>query len=162
MPIIFLTTSPDFAVESYDVEAAGYLLKPLQEEKLQKLLERVLIQPDKQRVCVRSNRRHRYLFLEEILFIESDNHSIRIHLASGEVIGSSEKLGELATRLDERFLRCHQSFLVNMEHIADVNEDFVLKDGRAIPIRIRDRKVMADTYYRFFVEYALTVKGGEV
>lgn len=160
-PIIFLTTSPDFAVESYDVEAVGYLLKSLQEAKLQRLLERVLDRPQRPRVCVLSGRRYRYLFLDEIVFAESDNHSIRIHLVSGEVMGSSEKLKNFAARVDGRFLRCHQSFLVNMQYVADVKEDFVLKSGKIIPIRTRDRKAMADTYYRYFVQATLAERGGD-
>lgn len=157
-PIIFLTTSPDFAIESYDVEAKGYLVKPLQEDKLKKILERVLINQEKPRVCVLSNRKYRYLYLDEITFAESNNHNIRIHLENGEVITSSEKLGDFATKLDNRFLRCHQSFLVNMQYIADVNENFILKNGQLIPIRTRERKAMADTYYKFFIKYTLCEK----
>ena len=40
-PIVFLTASPDFAVESYDVQAAGYLLKPFEEDKLKNLLNHI-------------------------------------------------------------------------------------------------------------------------
>ena len=40
--IIFLTTSPEFAIESYDVDASGYLLKPVDREKLYKLLDKCL------------------------------------------------------------------------------------------------------------------------
>lgn len=154
-PLIFLTTSPDFAVESYEVNAAGYLLKPIQREKLAALLERLLTPPDRPRVCVQSGRRRRYLFLDDILFAESDNHSLSIHMASGEVLFCSEKLNDLAARLDGRFLRCHQSYLVNMAHVADVVEDFILKDGRRIPIRTKDRREMADAYYHFFVSHTL-------
>lgn len=111
IPIVFLSSSPDFAVESYDVEAVGYLLKPLQESKLKRLLERVLDPPDVPRVCIRSGRQHRYLPMDKIIFAESDNHSIRIHLNGGEVVTSHEKLGDLAIRMDDRFLRCHQTFL---------------------------------------------------
>ena len=86
VPIAFLTTSPDYALESYDVGAAGYLLKPVAQEKLAALLRKVLTPPDKPRVCVQAGRRRRYLFLEEIAFAESDNHSIRIHLTDGEKV----------------------------------------------------------------------------
>ena len=71
VPIAFLTTSPDYALESYDVGAAGYLLKPVAQEKLAALLRKVLTPPDKPRVCVQAGRRRRYLFLEEIAFAES-------------------------------------------------------------------------------------------
>ena len=96
VPIAFLTTSPDYALESYDVGAAGYLLKPVAQEKLAALLRKVLTPPDKPRVCVQAGRRRRYLFLEEIAFAESDNHSIRIHLTNGEKVVCGGKLGDLA------------------------------------------------------------------
>ena len=92
VPIAFLTTSPDYALESYDVGAAGYLLKPVAQEKLAALLRKVLTPPDKPRVCVQAGRRRRYLFLEEIAFAESDNHSIRIHLTNGEKVVCGGKL----------------------------------------------------------------------
>lgn len=155
-PLVFLTTSPDFAIESYEVDAAGYLLKPIQEEKLSALLNKFLAPIDRPRICVQSGRRHRYLFLDDILFVESDNHSLAIHLTDGEVLSCSEKLNDLAARLDGRFLRCHQSYLVNMAHVADVVEDFVLKDGHRVPIRTKERREIADTYYRFFVSHTLS------
>ena len=43
VPIIFLTASPDYAIESYEVQASGYLLKSFSEEKLMKLLNRILL-----------------------------------------------------------------------------------------------------------------------
>ena len=160
VPLVFLTASPNFALESYDVGAAGYLLKPPAEEKLLALLKKHLTPPERPRVCVQSGRRKRYLYLDEIVFAESENHHIRIHLASGERVKCGEKLGDLASRLDERFLRCHQSYLVNMSYIADVGEDFILKDGRCVHIRTREHKAMADAYYRFFVAQTLGTGGG--
>lgn len=41
-PIVFLTASPDFALESYEVEASGYLLKPADEQQTRALLQRLL------------------------------------------------------------------------------------------------------------------------
>ena len=75
-PVIFLTTSPDFAVESYEVNAAGYLLKPIQLEKLSALISHLLTSVERPRVCIQSGRRRRYVFLDDILFAESDNHSL--------------------------------------------------------------------------------------
>ena len=155
-PVIFLTTSPDFAVESYEVNAAGYLLKPIQLEKLSALISHLLTSVERPRVCIQSGRRRRYVFLDDILFAESDNHSLAIHLSGGEILPCSEKLSDLAARLDGRFLRCHQSYLVNMAHVADVVEDFILKDGRRVPIRTMERREIADAYYRFFVTHTLS------
>lgn len=154
-PIVFLTASPDFALESYDVNAFGYLLKPIDADKLTAVLERLLVYYDRPRVSIQCDRRRRYLFLDEIMYVESRNHNIYIHLAKGEILTSGEKLNNLEEEMDDRFLRCHQSFLVNMHFIADVADDFILKDGTRIPIRKRQHKAIADTYYRFFVKHTL-------
>ncbi len=154
-PIIFLTASPDFALESYDVNAFGYLLKPVNQYKLMSIIDRLLIQYDRPRICIQCKRQKRYIFLDEVMYAESRNHNIYIYMSNGEVLISSEKLNNLENMLNKNFLRCHQSFLVNMNYIVDVTEDFILKDGTKIPIRIRQRKAIADEYYRFFVKHTL-------
>lgn len=75
-PIVFLTASPDFALESYDVNAFGYLLKPIDADKLTAVLERLLVYYDRPRVSIQCDRRRRYLFLDEIMYVESQNHNI--------------------------------------------------------------------------------------
>lgn len=47
-------------------------------------------------------------------------------------------------------MRCHQSFLVNMDHITDVEEEFLLRNGEQVPIRVRGRKDVLDAYNHFF------------
>ena len=49
-------------------------------------------------------------------------------------------------------LKCHQSFIVNMDYIANVKEDFILIDGAKIPIHVRQHKLITETYYHFFVK----------
>ena len=48
---------------------------------------------------------------------------------------------------------CHQSYLVNMDYVKDVQDDFVMKDGTIVPIRVRGRKEMLDAYYSYFVNH---------
>lgn len=155
-PIIFLTSSPDFAVEAFEVEAAGYLLKPVESCKLAPLMGKVLSPIRPQRVALQCGRERRYFVLGDILYAESEAHITRLHLRSGESAACGEKLSDLEKLFaDNRFLRCHQSFLVNLEHIKDVNDDFILENGERIPIPIRRHKEMADAYYRFFVSAAI-------
>ena len=151
VPIVFLTAEPKFAIESYDVQASGYLLKPLSEEKLKTLINRILKTDMKRRVAIKSKRQYRYPYTDEIIYIESDRHNVTLHLSDGSEIVTVDKLVELEKRINEkRFLHCHQSYLVNMDYITDVREDFVLSNGEIIPIRVRGRKEMADVYYSYF------------
>lgn len=154
VPIVFLTASPDYAIESYEVQASGYLLKPFSEEKLKILLNRILKTDMKRRVAIKSKRQYRYPYTDEIMYIESDKHNVTIHLSDGSEIVTVDKLVALEKRINEnRFLHCHQSYLVNMDYITDVKEDFVLSNGVIIPIRVRGRKEMSDAYYSYFKEH---------
>lgn len=77
-----------------------------------------------------------------------------LHLADGSEIVTVDKLVEIEKRINEkRFLHCHQSYLVNMDYVGDVQDDFVMKDGTIVPIRVRGRKDMLDVYYNYFVNH---------
>ena len=151
IPIIFMTGTSEYAVESYEVQAAGYLLKPYDKETLRKVIQRVLKIDAERRLVIKTKRQYRYPYLDEILYLENYKHNVIIHLENGSEIVTTEKMGELEKKInDARFLRCHQSFLVNMDYIKDAEEDFVLKNNTLIPIRVRGRKEMVDKYHDYF------------
>lgn len=153
-PLVFLTSSPDFALESYDVEAAGYLLKPPRPERVAALIQRLLSPPDRPRLAVKCAGRRQYCAFDDIVFLESDKNVTLLHLADGQVLSSRERLGDLEAELrDPRFLRCHQSYLVNMDFIQSVNRDFTVQGGAVVPIRAHSRREMADAYYQYFVSH---------
>lgn len=151
-PLVFLTTSPDFAVESYDVEAAGYLLKPLREDKLERLLRRLLEREGQPPVALPVGRGTVYLSRREILYAESVAYKLRIYRTGGEPLEVRWKLDALEASLrDPRFLRCHQSYLINMDHVARAERDFLLQDGTRVPIRVRSHRQILDSYHRYFL-----------
>lgn len=153
-PVVFLTNSPDYAVDSYEVRAAGYLLKPLKEEKLGALLERLLKPDVRRRIAVKARGRMRYLYIDEILWVESDRHTVTLHLADGGCAAVNDRLNAIEEQIgDSRFLRCHQSYLVNMDYVADVQDEFILTDKTRIPMRVRNRRELLDAYYSYFVNH---------
>ena len=150
-PIVFLTASPDFAVESYEVEAAGYLLKPAQEQQTHAILQKLLREETRKRISVKCKRQFRYPYVDDMVYLESDRHTVRIHMTDGSELVTVDKLGELEKKIDDaRFMRCHQSYLVNMAHIADVAEDFIMSTGACVPIRVRGRREVVDAYNEYF------------
>lgn len=147
--IIFLTISPDFALEGYEVEAAGYLLKPLGQEKLRRLLERVLQRENPVRITLRKGSSVFNIAASEILYIESNRNRLTIHTVK-ETIPYYGRLDELAGQLPKKkFLRCHQSFLVNMDRICAAGDNFRMESGDIVPIRVRERKAIRETYFRY-------------
>ena len=77
-PIIFLTAHADYAVESYEVYAAGYLLKPYDTNKLTLLLDEVLQKSVQKRIAVKVKKQHRYLEINDIMYAESDKYVLNI------------------------------------------------------------------------------------
>lgn len=150
-PIIFLTAHADYAVESYEVYVAGYLLKPYDTNKLTLLLDEILQRSVQKRIAVKVKKQHRYLEINDIMYAESDKHVLNIHLKDSRVIQTTEKLSELEKTINsKRFIRCHQSYLVNMDYIKDAKTDFILSNDIRIPIRVRGRKEIIERYHKYY------------
>ena len=139
--ILFHTISKDFLLESYDVAAVGYLIKPLQYEKLESVLDRLVEHMLNNCYVIQQRSRQIYIPIHEITYFESANTKCHIHRANGESYTIYKQLGEVEKELeDERFLRCHQSYIVNMNYIAEAKDVFVLKDGTEILIRQKAKR----------------------
>lgn len=148
--IVFLTASPDFAIESYDVDACGYLLKPLDYEKLKMVMDRISRNTDPCTYQIRQRTTMTKLVYHEILYIESSNSKCIFHTASGGEYTVYKTLNTIEKELgDHRFLRCHQSFLVNMDHIKQIGKQFLLSNGDYVPIRQRGVKPVRQAYMEY-------------
>lgn len=151
MPIVFVSSNKEYAVESYDVDALGYLIKPIQPEKVRRIMDKFLKQNEE--YIVRDTRGNEKLKvpLQNIEYFESKNTSILLHLANGHQIRTYGKLGNIEKELENKnFLRCHQSYLINMDHIVGIREAcFIMNSGEAAYIRKRDYTVMKKTFYQY-------------
>ena len=151
--IIFCTASSSYALESYDLFALGYLVKPFDPEKLLYLLEHYIKSHpgiEHKYIIVKSNYTDCVLNLDEIEHIESANKVLEIYLSTGGIVKTYGKLNDIETQLDSpAYLRCHQSFIINMDFVSSIDEDsFVTLSGRFIPIRKRE-------YYQIKKKYML-------
>ncbi|MDO5146515.1 MAG: LytTR family DNA-binding domain-containing protein [Eubacteriales bacterium] len=147
--IVFLTVTPDFAPEGYEVEAAGYLMKPLDREKLLLLLDRFFKRENHSVLSFRSGTNVFRINAEDILYVESNRNVLIFHTVR-ENISLYGRLKDVASQLPEYpFLRCHQSFLINMNRVFSVKDDFHMENGDIVPIRVRERKIMRDAYFQY-------------
>lgn len=135
--LIFATTSVDHGLESFDVQAADYLVKPFRESDVEETVAWCLSHlPDKMRsLCVNSNWEQTNIPIETITYIEILGHQSHIHLKN-RVIVARRGLDELESDIaSSDFLRCHRSYLVNLNYVQGVGEtDFLLADGTKVPI----------------------------
>ena len=140
--IVFTTTSPDHMAEGFQVGAVHYLLKPFTAQAVEEALERCLrlVGRSERYLELMVNRVPRRVLFSQLLYVESQNRYCEVHIA-GSSLRAYMRLDQLQGQLDDpRFLRCHRSFLVNMDHIAGVLDfDFVLDNGVLLPIRREER-----------------------
>lgn len=154
--ILFATTSDEFAVQSYEVRATYYLMKPVNDEKLEKGLDICLKDYGKtERVIqVTANRLPLEIPVPAIYFAETHRNVLEIHLKD-RVIRTYltfqnflEMLGD-----DRRFLVCNKGCVVNMDHIDQMEAyDFVMKNGEKVQMRKRGNGQVRTEYLQYACE----------
>lgn len=132
--IIFLTSSSEFAVESYTVSAYFYQIKPIPEENFFRLMDSVIFECEKTRqrsLILRCKSGITRINLEKLEYCEVTGRTLMFHLENGEVLESTGSLDELCEKLAQYdcFLRPHRSFLVNMEYIQNISYKMIILDS---------------------------------
>lgn len=153
--VVFITSSLESAVEGYRVEAAGFILKPVEEENFWSTMERVVrrrLGVKKAVLSVVHNRVNVELPLERLAWFENRLHRVFVKLTDGEVLSVNQKLSELQLVLEphSQFLRCHQSYLVNLDYVDKLEDScFYMRDGQMIPISRNFYKQSKNAYYHY-------------
>mgnify|MGYP002580810422 FL=1 len=120
--IIFLTSSAEFAVQSYTVGAYYYQLKPIREETFFQLMDSVIDEcrkAEEQSLLLRCKNGISRIRLDKLEYCEIIGRALLFHMANGQVLESAGSLDKLTAELEGygNFLRPHRSFLVNMDYI---------------------------------------------
>lgn len=150
--IVFLTASPEFAVDSYSVKASNYLLKPLDLPKLYRCLDELWeeIRLNSRRILVRDRQAVHLVELRNIEFIESNNKYIHFSLANGTSLTSSEPLYtyEKKLLLSDGFFKCSRSYIVNLYQIDSfTTKEIRMRSGYRIPISRSFQKEFETAYF---------------
>lgn len=137
-PIIFISASEEFGVQSYRVLAFDYLLKPIDKSQLKACMKRLLSQREKKKqyITVTYAGTETNILLSNIQCLESNLRKVIFTLSESREIEIIGKLTDFEHfLLGHGFCRCHKSYLVNIEHIDRIDNDmFYLTGGKAIKI----------------------------
>ena len=158
--IIFLTSSTEFAVESYSVGAYFYQLKPIWAESFYCLMDSVIAECDKSSsssLILRCKSGITRVELEKLSYCEVQGRSLWLHLEDGTVLESTGSMDHLCEQLTgyEQFFRLHRSFLVNLEHIKRIAPKAItMTDDTELPLPRGKYTEVKDLY----LEYAFRRK----
>lgn len=156
--IIFLTTSPEFAVESYSVKASNYLIKPIQKDRLFDALDDIMktrIEDHGSSLVLKSSVGVHKVRISEIIYVEALNRKVIYYLKNNEQIVCADKFSSVCDFLLQHpeFILAHRSFLVNMNFIRSIGAtDMYLQDGKHIPLAQRRVAEIKKLYLAFQME----------
>jgi two-component system LytT family response regulator len=146
--VVFATAYDEFALRAFEAHAIDYLLKPFDEERFVRALDRARVHlrgsrstgeqerlaallrevsgqgKRLDRIPVRVGARTRFVELDDVDYMEADDNYVRLHVGERSYL-IRETMGALEARLDPaRFLRVHRSLIVNVERIQEVESVF--------------------------------------
>ena len=158
--IIYLSTSKDYAADSYDVRAFFYLIKPVERQKLFNILDRVTAkqtQPPDKGVLVATPNGPRRILLDHILYVERSGRVMRYYCVDATVdtraIRSSFREMVAPLLSDSRFYLCGASFVLNFQHVRGVNGQTALLDnGKAVPLPRAAAVAFKNAWGRFWLQ----------
>lgn len=137
LKIIFITGHIEYATDIFEADPCFFIVKPLEESRVLQAIDKAicLIQDDRQRcISIVTRGEIRNIQLPKIRYIENrsrtliikeQNLNFEVHM----------KIGELEEQLPENFFRCHQSYIVNFDHVRELTlSGVLLYSGEFVPI----------------------------
>lgn len=154
--IIFLTSSPEFAVESYRVHAFDYLMKPVDRSDLFNCLDRLYqkLGNELPSLAIDTSRKKCTIPYSSIEFIAVNNRTIEFHLIDGSSLEITGHLIDYESQLLNQpgYIKVHRSYVVNMKRMKSlVNQVFITMSGKQIPIARGLSKDIKQAYISYMV-----------
>lgn len=153
--IIFITAHGEFAVDSYELNIADYLLKPVTYERFLKAVNKAKkwielqnlkpasdITPHQEFIFVKADNKIIKILFKDIRYIEAAQNYVKIHLTNNTFVFTLYKMNAIEKILpSKKFFRIHNSYIVNIEVMKAImgNSMELINGGGEIPIA-RDRK----------------------
>ncbi len=159
--LIFLTTSTEHMPDAFSCHAFEYIQKPINSERVMQVMTDVMnILPSETKyIEFNSSRQTIRILYSDFVMAVAYGHYLHITDIRGDVYKTRQTLSEFMEPLnhDRRFLQINKGILVNMEHIASI-EDAVctLENGQAFPIKVRDTIKIKEIWCQYGFEQIRT------
>lgn len=161
--VIFITAYAEFAVNSYEVDAIDYLVKPIHKERFQKAVQKAIayyallhsgaagntietIASDF--MFVKADRRYFKIFFQDILFIEGLKDYVVLYVQDKKII-TAMNIKTIHEQLPQHiFARVSKSYIINVQHIASFDNNTIYIGQQEIPIGSSYRSYFFDEFVK--------------
>ena len=148
---IFITSTVQFAVQGYTVDALCYVLKPVPYLAFSQILGKAVRQVQKKQskcyLTLDVDGCQMKLDMSQIFYVESQKHNILVHTEKGSyrTAGPLKRMEELL--LPQGFAKCHNAYLVNLLHVTALMPNVVrLSDGTELSVSRARKKSFLDSF----------------
>ncbi len=157
VPIIFLTSSREFAVDSYEVKAFNYLLKPVEDVKLLHILDDFLktIFLPQSLFTAHTDTGFCKIVVSNVTYLEAQNKQVLVYLSDGKTIAIRELFSkcEEIFSLENGFFRCHRSYIVNLNNVEQFTKaEITTSLNSVIPISRNRYSAFKEIYFKHMFE----------
>ncbi len=156
--LVFLTTSSEYALDAFDVDASQYLLKPVTEKRLFLALDSFMDSADAERkkyILLRIDGRLARVHVNDIVYCEAQGKKQRLYLTNSGEILLRMTMTEIYEQLSEypEFVRIGAAFIVNLDYIDSMSaQDIFLNTGKKIYLPRGAYKILKELYFRYYCE----------
>ena len=154
--LFFLTTSREYALEAFDVDALQYLLKPISQERLFCVLDRFLESEEEERkryILLKKEGRFVKVAINDIVYCEAQGKTQCLYFADGGECRQRMTMMELYELLSpyQEFVKIGVAFIVNLEYVDSLNaQDICLAGGRKIFLPRGAYKGLREQYFSYY------------
>ncbi len=154
--IIFMTSFPQCAYNISETNCCYFLVKSrMTDESFVRAIKRALrntTKKDPNLTTVRLGSKRVTINSQEILYIETFDNNITLHFKDNDNITIYSSLRDYSERLPASFLRCHKSYMINMNHITGYEpHKFTIVSGETIPIPPKKYKQIIKIYENYLL-----------
>ena len=153
--IIFVTGYEKYVYDAFDVDASGYLVKPVNEQKFAEVFSRaqdkILSEAEqkKKTLLIQYAGANKAIPIDNIYYMESQKHKIVLYTKDGE-LEYYAKIGELEEELQGQFCRIHKGYLVNLSYVDEYSRtEIILTNGDKLPLSKYKYEDFVKAYLRF-------------
>jgi len=169
--VIFITAYEKFAVKAFRFSAVDYIMKPVNidelltaidkaiemmegktlNQQLKNFFDNMSSKPEDKKIVLKDSKSIYIVKVADIVRCEADHNYTTFYLSSGNQIVVSKTLKEYEELLsDYRFLRTHQSHLININHIVSFEKNdggyLKMEDGSSVPVSKRKKDELMDFF----------------
>lgn len=135
--IIFITQYREYCSDVYETEHVYFIHKSDVKQYLPRAINKAIFNLNQRKnnyLTISWNRREHNILIDDIVYMERNLRTTTIYCTTSPY-RTSEKLGDLLERLNNHFICCHRSFIINLDWVIDFENNFVkLRGNKTIPV----------------------------